>query len=311
MRLPYLLNPLYRFARRATPERIKPTVRGWYNALNKRATYGRDDIFTAIDIETNSRCNLKCTYCPVSMYDRGDHFMSDELFRKVVDDLASFPFPYQGRVSPHFYGDPLIDDRLPTLLAYVREKLPLSSIIIHTNGIKLTREKFRALVDAGVTGFLITRHMKFWPKTVRDILELEPNAKKHITLQRLDNVGIFERGGDKPVHKKRKTGSCYYVSDEIAIDYRGNVVCTNDFFIRDGFGNVNNRSLADIWWDPAFVETRRQARAGNLTLQHCRECLGHDDARKESVPENAQGIGYQRWKTPEQIRAEFANKTTV
>ncbi len=161
MRLPYLLNPLYRIARRATPERIKPYVRGWYNKLNKFATYGRADIFTALDIETNSRCNLHCSYCPVSMYDRGDHFMPEATFKKVIDDVAAFPFEYKGRISPHFYGDPLLDERLPDLLRYARAKLPKSQIIIHTNGIKLTREAYRALVSAGITGFLITRHLKF------------------------------------------------------------------------------------------------------------------------------------------------------
>lgn len=304
MRLPYLLNPLYRFARRWTPERIKPTVRGLYNMANKKVTYGRTDIFTALDIEINSRCNLACSYCPVSMYDRGDQYMPEALFRKIIDDVASFPFPYEGRISPHFYNDPLTDDRLPRLMAYARERLPKSEIIIHTNGIALTQQMFRELVEAGITGLLITRHMRYFPKPVIDLLSSEPDAKRYITLQRLDNVGIFERGGEKPVHTKRTTGSCYYVSDEIAIDYRGYVVCTNDFFVRDAFGNVNERSLGDIWWDPAFVQTRERLRSGDLCLGHCLECLGHGNPKKEVVPSDANVERYARRRTPAQIRSD-------
>lgn len=303
MRLPYLLNPLYRIARRATPERIKPNVRGWYNKINKFATYGRTDIFTALDIETNSRCNLHCTYCPVSMYDRGDHFMSEALFKKIIDDVAAFPFTYKGRISPHFYGDPLLDERLPELMRYTREKLPRAEIIIHTNGIKLTHASYRQLVDAGITGFLITRHMKFWPKTVRDILEHEPDAKKYITLQRLDNVGVFERGGNQPVHNAHRFTRCYYVSDEIAIDYRGYVVCTNDFFCRDAFGNVNGQSLSAIWWSPKFVGQRKRLASGKIDLVYCRECSSASGMTYAQIPSGAKAKGYVLHETVEQVRA--------
>lgn len=299
MRLPYLFNPLYRFARLATPERIKPTVRGLYNMLNKWVTYRDTDIFTALDIETNARCNLKCAYCPVSMFDRGDQFMSEQLFKKIIDDLASFPREYEGRISPHFYGDPLIDPRLPKLLQYAHEKLPKAQIIIHTNGIKLTRELYRELVNAGITGLLITRHMPHWPKPVLDILESEPYAKRYITLQTLDNVGLFDRGGTKPVRKRHHAKRCYYVSDEIAIDWRGRVICTNDFFCRDSFGDVNTTSLRDIWFAPKFQRIRKELRSGNLVLQHCRECLGADEpTRHDKIPVGSDADEYKRWAVP-------------
>lgn len=276
MRLPYLLNPIYRFARIATPEHIKPTLRGWYNILNKKATYSRTDIFTALDIETNTHCNLQCSYCPVSEFDRGIQYMPTEMFKKIIDDVAAFPFVYQGRISPHFYGDPLLDERLPELMRYTRTKLPKAQIIIHTNGIRLTTENYRALISAGIEGLLITRHTKHVPKGVIDILKNEKNAHRYITIQTLEHVGLFNRGGSKLVREPHVARRCYYLSDEIAIDYRGYVVCTNDFFVRESFGNVAKRSLADIWWDSQFVETRKRLRSGDLCLQHCRESLGQE-----------------------------------
>lgn len=308
MRLPYLLNPLYRFARRATPEKIKPTLRGWYNIMNKWATYGHADIFTALDIETNSRCNLKCSYCPVSEFDRGDHYMAEELFRKIIDDLASFPFTYRGRISPHFYGDPLIDERLPRLLRYAHEQLPKAEIIIHTNGIKLTKEAYRSLVDVGITGFLITRHLRYLPKNVLDILNEEKDAKRYITIQTLDNVGLFNRGGIKRVKTPHVSKRCYYVSDEIAIDYRGYVICTNDFFVRESFGNVNERSLGDIWWDPEFQSIRKRLRAGDQCLTHCRESLGQTAIASGVIPTGAKADGYQRRLAAEEIRSRAIAK---
>ncbi|MFH1426013.1 MAG: radical SAM/SPASM domain-containing protein [Candidatus Kerfeldbacteria bacterium] len=294
MRLPYLLNPVYRAARRLSPEAVKPALRGYYNSLNKLATYGRSDIFTALDIETNSRCNLKCTYCAVARYDRGDHFMTEEMFRKIIDDLVAFPFEYKGRISPHFYGDPLIDKRLPSLMAYVREKLPKSSIIIHTNAVALTKELFHDLIDAGTDGLVITKHMAYWPKVVQELVE-DDKSKKYITLQLLDNVGIFERGGTVPVNKAHKFKCCYYVSDEIAVDYAGNVVCTNDFFVRHPFGNVAEQSLAEIWWDPEFVQTRHDLRRGKMNLKMCREICGDDPIDWTEIPNDTCNKDITHW----------------
>lgn len=246
--------------------------------MNKWSTYGHADIFTALDIETNSRCNLRCSYCPVSIVDRGDHFMPESLFQKIIDDLSVFP--YRGRISPHFYGDPMIDERMPQLMAYARKKLPQARLIIHTNGIKLTRESYRELVRVGVDGFIITRHMRHLPKTVRDILEQEPDAKHYLRLQDLQTVGLFNRAGTVKLKKERVLKRCFYISNEIAIDYRGEVACTNDFFVRESFGNVANQHLLkDIWWGPQFSMIRKRLRHGHFDLQVCRECSGREPAK--------------------------------
>lgn len=227
--------------------------------------------------------------------------MTEELFKKIVDDIAAFPFEYKGRVSPHFYGDPLVDARMPQLMAYVREKLPKCKIIIHTNGLKLTRELYRALVNAGIDGLLITRHTPLWPKNVLDIIATEPDAKTYIVQQTLDKVGLFNRGGTKAVKKPHVSKRCYYVSDEIAIDYRGRVICTNDFFVRDSFGDVTKRSLGEIWWDPQFVKIRQDLRDGRVTLQHCKECLGTaTPTRHDELPVGADAQDYTLWKKPRQ-----------
>ncbi|MFH0818519.1 MAG: radical SAM/SPASM domain-containing protein [Patescibacteria group bacterium] len=297
MKLPYLRNPIYRAARLLTPEKIKPTLRGWYNALNKLATYRRQDVFTALDIEINSRCNLRCRYCPVSLWNRGDALMPDDLYRKIIDDLADFPFPYRGRVSPHFYNDPLVDRRLPELMRYTREKLPHAVLLIHTNGVALTREFYRSLIASGIDGMLITRHTRVLPRSVLDIIKSEPDADRFLTIQSLKHVGLFERGGIERVARPHRLRSCYYLSDEIAIDYRGNVVCTNDFFIRDPFGNVHDASLKDIWWEKRFVDIRKKLKKGKIALSVCRDCMGDGNPRYTTVPANARGVGYFRWPT--------------
>lgn len=276
MKLPLVLNSFYRIIAQNLPEVIKPSVRGWYNELNKIITYGykNKDIFTAIDFEINSHCNLECSYCPASFKNgRGKHSMPFEIFKKAIDDLSAID--YSGRISPHFFGEPLLDNRLPELMAYARKKLPKSEIVIHTNGIRLTKEKYDACMSAGVTGFLVTKHTKAMPKNIVDIVDSKYAAHGTLKVRTIDSLTLFNRGGSvKPV-KERKMKKCFYLSDEISITHTGNVVCTNDFSETHVFGNVTHSNLLDIWNDTEFRKIRKEVRTGEFNLDMCKKCSGN------------------------------------
>src|SRR5262249_38211986 len=150
---------------------VKPTARGLYNMANKLVTYGSTEMFSAVAIEINSKCNLKCSYCPISTHSRGDELMPESLFTKILTDLGSFP--YRGKLSPHFYGEPSLDDRLVNLMRLARKHVPGAELIIHSNGTHLTRSLYRQLIEVGVDGFIVTRHTPKWPKNVLAIQEHE------------------------------------------------------------------------------------------------------------------------------------------
>lgn len=275
MRLPLVLNSFYRFLAQNTPEKIKPTLRGWYNEINKILTYGfkNRDIFTALDFEINSHCNLECSYCPASFKDgRGNNLMPLDTFKKAIDDLSAIN--YSGRISPHFFGEPLLDERLPELMGYARNKLPKAKIIIHTNGIRLSKEKYDSCINAGVDGFLVTKHTKTMPKNIVSIIESKYAKHGTLKVRSLDNITLFNRGGSVKPKKERKMKRCYYLSDEISITHTGNVVCTNDFGESHVFGNVNEKSLLDIWNSKEFKTIRKDIRAGVFNIEMCKKCVG-------------------------------------
>ncbi|HDX8786375.1 TPA: SPASM domain-containing protein [Klebsiella michiganensis] len=275
MRLPLVLNSFYRFFAQNTPEKIKPALRGWYNEINKILTYGfkNRDIFTALDFEINSHCNLECSYCPASFKDgRGNNLMPLDTFKKAIDDLSAIN--YSGRISPHFFGEPLLDERLPELMGYARNKLPKAKIIIHTNGIRLSKEKYDSCINAGVDGFLVTKHTKAMPKNIVSIIESKYAKHGTLKVRSLDNITLFNRGGSVKPEKERKMKRCYYLSDEISITHTGNVVCTNDFGESHIFGNVNEKSLLDIWNSKEFKTIRKDIRAGVFNLEMCKKCVG-------------------------------------
>jgi 8-amino-3,8-dideoxy-alpha-D-manno-octulosonate transaminase len=273
MRLPYILHPFYRLMRDVVPEPIKPTTRGLYNMANKFVTYGRTDIFTALDMEINSDCNMRCSYCPISIESRGATLMPEALFLKVLRDLSEFP--YTGRISPHFYGEPTLDRRLVRLMAQAREIVPGAALIIHTNGTKLTRKLYRDLIKVGVDGFLITRHAPKWPTNVLDIVDNEPDAESYIRMHNFDRTALYNRGGTVKPRLEKKLRRCFLLSDEIAITHDGEVVCTNDFHITESFGNVNSQHLLrEIWWGASFTNVRKRLQSGHFDFEVCQKCSG-------------------------------------
>jgi radical SAM protein with 4Fe4S-binding SPASM domain len=75
--------------------------------------------------------------------------MPYELYRQVIDDLAQFP----RRVKKiHLYkeGEPLLNPRLPDMIAYAKRKNVAERLDFTTNGSLLTPDLSLALIDAGM-----------------------------------------------------------------------------------------------------------------------------------------------------------------
>jgi MoaA/NifB/PqqE/SkfB family radical SAM enzyme len=46
-----------------------------------------------VDIELTNHCNLACIMCPRHAMKRDKGFMSDEIFRKIIDECAKYKTP--------------------------------------------------------------------------------------------------------------------------------------------------------------------------------------------------------------------------
>ena len=106
----------------------------------------------------------------------------------------------------------------------------------------------------------------------------EPDAKKYVKLREIDDLIVFNRGGtvdhNKGTHSMKK---CYFLSDQIAITYKGNVVCSNDFHSKEIYGNVNSNHLVhEIWNGAAFTTRRKRLRLGKFDAEVCKLCSGNN-----------------------------------
>ncbi|MFH0876053.1 MAG: hypothetical protein V1859_09010 [archaeon] len=111
--------------------------------------------------------------------------MDKSLFTKIIDDLARIN--YNGRLMPHFYGEPLLDDRLVDLMNYTHKKLPKAQIVVYSNGDYLTKEKYSELINAGVHHFVITQHGDKIISELSELLE-NPKTRRRIQFRKSDTL---------------------------------------------------------------------------------------------------------------------------
>jgi 2-deoxy-scyllo-inosamine dehydrogenase (SAM-dependent)/8-amino-3,8-dideoxy-alpha-D-manno-octulosonate transaminase len=75
--------------------------------------------------------------------------MQETLFEKIINELAIIDF--DGRISYHFYGEPLLDKRLPRFVSETRRRVPKSTTEIYSNGDFLTLELFATTLPVAWT----------------------------------------------------------------------------------------------------------------------------------------------------------------
>jgi radical SAM protein with 4Fe4S-binding SPASM domain len=239
----------------------------------------REYSFIAVEIEINHECNRACVYCPNSVSERKNQGRMDEkLFLRIMEQLRSIG--YKGRVSFHFYNEPLLSPDLDRFTALTKEFLPECRIELYTNGTLLTRERLETLIRLGVDKFTVTQHHGKDPYGFGEIYPtLEPEIRERIKFQNFRDLIYTSRGGilKNVGHTKEKPPlslPCYIPSMLVVITVNGNVVpCFEDFHEQNVMGNVNDQTLMEIWKSPKYVEFREGLKAKKRdSFPVCRDC---------------------------------------
>lgn len=239
--------------------------------------------FKFISIETTTKCNRRCVYCPNHKHYRGDNFMPTRLYKKIIKELKDMN--YSGALSPSLYGEPLCDKRIIRLIKYTRKHLPNCAISFSTNGDGLTLEKINTLIKAGINEIGITIHEEKLDKYSSDLKKI---AKKQKLQRRIDietfsknkRRKFFNRGGLITKEDYNKLSfyhfkKCSYAVYHMNINYKGDVIlCCNDFFGSYVYGNLKKESIMDIWLNPEYRKVRMNTANGVFELDICKRCTG-------------------------------------
>ena len=106
-------------------------------------------------VDPSSLCNLRCRWCP-SGYDnliaetkRAQQIMPFELFEELVRQAAEFKVPFKV-LRLYKEGEPLVNPRFEEMVGLAKQSGCFSRIDTTTNGLLLTPERNRKLVQAGM-----------------------------------------------------------------------------------------------------------------------------------------------------------------
>lgn len=97
-----------------------------------------------IQIETTSRCNAKCEFCPYpqTSLTQPNGVMSQDLFEKIVDEISYYPVHM---IQPFLNNDPLMDKQIVPRLELILRKNPQAQVNVTTNAFLMRPEVARAL----------------------------------------------------------------------------------------------------------------------------------------------------------------------
>ena len=247
------------------------------------------ELWSSVEIEICTKCNRRCSFCPVSKIDRGEHYMSERLFKKIINYLSMIKFEtswhlsFNGRIGFHLFGEPTLHPKLIQFINYTRERNPLASLELTTNGKLLTVPLMKALSDVGVNLFEISEYTDKLNKNVIEFIKKYPRLSHKVQYRFVPNEGMqfVNRGGlikkeDLPKgYDFFHTDRCQIPKKCLRINCKGDVVlCCNEYEGKYTFGNINTEDPLSIWSKPEYVKIRDEIEHGVFKLDICKKCAG-------------------------------------
>jgi radical SAM protein with 4Fe4S-binding SPASM domain len=263
------------FVKKFLPKRLRMLTEDMGYELRHRVKSDWS-LVSMIFIETITACNLRCNCCPNSIYPRGliknMKKMDIELFHKIIDQLSELD--WEGEIQPHHCGEPLLDDRIPGLIQYIKKKLPRATVRFFTNGELLNVDLYKILIESGVNRFNITQHLPKKSKGVEEVLAYRDKfGGNNVKFDYYELGWLSSWGGEISIEGGRKLTDCDWPCHNVGIDYAGNVLmCCWDYANKVEIGNINNEKLINIWNKPFYRRLRKEIKKGIFQLDICKKC---------------------------------------
>jgi radical SAM protein with 4Fe4S-binding SPASM domain len=226
--------------------------------------------------------------------------MSIETYQRVLDELASLDF--SGRFSPYLQGEPLLDSRLPDLVALARQTLPRAKLLIQSNGDALTVEKGLTLFKAGLHKMIVNcydhhgdhvsrvqniaremarKHcgLRYTKSDFYHMIRAENHAKisQEITIEDKtwwkENTGENWAGNIPGAIEEPLRKSCSRPFEQLYVQFNGDVVlCCCDWRGEVIFGNLLESSLLEIYSGRIASQYRENLSQKNRKMKLCEVC---------------------------------------
>ncbi|OQX85259.1 MAG: hypothetical protein B6D55_07670, partial [Candidatus Omnitrophica bacterium 4484_70.2] len=207
-----------------------------------------------LSIQTTSLCNASCVFCPYK--DIKDLFpkkiMDMRLFKKIIDECSNYKVE---RIILYMSNEPLTDPYIIERINYAKEKVPWACVHILTNGLLLTDEMRKGLINSKLDWIGISFH-GIKKETIKKAMGINFDmAFEKKGLKRISYfAGPISRAGnvkDLPqVYHKEKIVGCksIWTEEMIHITEDGKVIlCCMDWKREVVLGDLNKESIYKVW----------------------------------------------------------------
>lgn len=297
-------------------------------ARPERAPVGRDwqqPAPFAVQVEAVEGCNLRCGFCGIrGIREKGAtgelsgpyNYMTPATARALADGMANLG--WSARIEFAMHGEPTLHPHLPDLVRTFRRRLPMTSIMVTTNGLPLL-DGDGLLANLGelyLAGVNVVALDDYAPHRVAplarqlgpgiaDVVEYpaDPDGNPHRRrapgarvlsivadiAQATDgtHAQLGNHAGAAAAPTTAADGKpCAKPFRELSIRWDGGVaICCNDWRGTYKIGNVVADGLAAVWQHPRFQAARRFLVAGQRReLDPCGGC-DHTSYRVGLLPD--------------------------
>jgi len=145
----------------------------------------------SLGIEVTNSCNLRCLMCHREVMTREVGFMDFDLFKECARKGIGMGVKM---IVPFNYGESLLHPKLVDMVEYLKSLSKDTLVKINTNGMLMTREYAKALVNAGIDE--ITFSLEGCTKERHE--EIAIGSKYERVLANLMNLIDMKKGEEKP-----------------------------------------------------------------------------------------------------------------
>lgn len=278
-----------------------------------------------IHIETRSKCNGLCGFCPASATTdkRKDIYMPDEFIKKIINELHELNYP--NRLSFYNNNEPFLDERIFKIIKLARNKLPKTYLELKSNGKVLTTKNILRIFNFGLDMLYINdyssngqfnKNIQEIRKDLKRIRRFKGHLKGDQYFNRIKislrglNIIKRTRAGNSPNKQykgKPMQKACFRPFEMMTINPKGDVsVCSEDFYCTINMGNIRKQTLFEIWTSKEWNDLRNKLLIGDRSCTDaCSKC-DYKGFTYEALKEN--GLYKKRlWSSVKNIVMKFYN----
>lgn len=261
-----------------------------------------------VEIESDSFCNRKCSYCINSLIDKTQNniVMPRNLFEKIIQDLADIE--YDRMVTFHRYNEPFHHQNYEILdrIAFARKKLSKAVLAVSSNADYIDKNYLSMIRNSGLNELYLQCHVEEQEQlSLEDKKELLQSINKKIggfpgkyickenaviffafksgfsiltiQIKNFRAVGVDRGGLIKSLQREQISQPCYQPLTSITIDFNGMVTmcCNTVSYINEHrdfiIGDCNISKLSEIYTSKKAVNLRQNLIQGKR-MAICQYC---------------------------------------